>query len=332
MHKYEQEDIVKIATLPYSWEKLKNSTILLSGGTGLIGNFFCEVIKYRNNNFNNNIKVLSLTRRGGSSSDGVNNIKADVTKDINIDEKVDYVVHLASNTHPKVYEEDPVGTIMTNVKGCDNLLKIAVEKKVKKFIFASSDEAYGTGIDHKIKEEDLGYVPLNAYRSGYNESKRVGELLCQSYKKQYNQNVSIVRFTRVFGYSKRQDSKAMAQFIEKAVNQEDIILNSKGEQRFSYIYVADAVSALVKVMLDGENGEAYNAAAEDENKTLFDYASYLASLAGTKTVVQIKNSDAVSRAQYTILDTCKLKKLGWKPLYSITEGLNRTYTIKKETK
>ena len=332
MHKYEQEDIAKIVTLPYSWDKLENSTILLSGGTGLIGSFFCEVIKYRNKQFNSNIKVISLSRNGGSSSEGINNIKADVTKEIKVEGNIDYVVHLASNTHPKDYEEDPIGTIMTNVSGCDNLLKVAIEKKAKKFILASSVEVYGSGIDHPIKEDEFGYISLEKYRSGYNEAKRLSEVLCQSYKKKYGLNISIARFARVFGNNKRPDTKALSQFIEKAVNKEDVVLNSAGNQKYSFVYVADAVSALIKIIIDGENGEAYNVSDDSENKTLKDYASFLSDLANTKITIQLKNNESVSSAVNALLDTTKIKLIGWKPVYSVSEALKRLYIIKTESK
>lgn len=124
-----KEEIESIAKLPYSWEKIKDKTILVSGGTGFIGAFLIELIKYRNQNYGDNTKVISLSRRGGTSSEYLECIKADVKQPVQYDGKIDYIIHLASNTHPKQYADDPIGTIMTNICGCDNLLKLAVEKK-----------------------------------------------------------------------------------------------------------------------------------------------------------------------------------------------------------
>lgn len=321
------EDIEKVAALPYQWDKLNNKSILISGGTGFIGSFIAEVIRYRNKKFGANTKIISLSRRGGKSDSTVEYLKADITKPISCDGSVDYILHLASNTHPKQYGVDPVGTITTNVIGCDNLLKLAVDKKAT-FLLASSVEIYGQGTEEPMDEHYCGYIDCNIARSGYNEAKRTCEALCQSYKQQYGIGVKIVRFARVFGADKKQDTKAMSQFMEKAVAGEDIVLRSKGNQRFSYCYIADAVSGLLKILLEGVNGEAYNIADEDDGLTLGGYAEFMASLAGKKVVYQIEDDAAASRALFALLDCRKIKDIGWKPMFTVKEGLERTYKIK----
>ena len=122
------EEIKVIAESPYSWEKIKDKTVLISGGTGFIGTAFIDIIKYRNQKYGENTKVISLSRRGGKSNEYLECIKANVKQPLQYDGKIDYIIHLASNTHPKQYAEDPVGTIMTNICGCDNLLKLAVKR------------------------------------------------------------------------------------------------------------------------------------------------------------------------------------------------------------
>ena len=323
----EFEDIEKVATLPYNWEKLNNKVVMISGGTGFIGSFITAVVRYRNERFNSNIKIVSLSRRGGESDEIVEYLKADITKPIAYEGSIDYILHLASNTHPKQYGEDPVGTITTNVIGCDNLLKLAVEKKAS-FLLASSVEIYGQGTEEPMDEKYCGYIDCNIARSGYNEAKRTCEALCQSYKQQYGIQVKIVRLARVFGADKKQDTKAMSQFIDSAVAGEDIILKSKGNQRFSYCYIADAVSGILKVLLDGASGEAYNIADEDDGMTLGDYAKYLAELTGKEVVYQIEDDAAASRASYAMLDCKKIKDIGWKPMFTVKESLERTYKIK----
>lgn len=324
----EYEDIKKVAALPYNWDKLDNKTLLISGGTGFIGSFICDVIRFRNKEYNSNIHVISLSRRGGESDLTVKNVNADIKKYYEYDGKIDYILHLASNTHPKQYGEDPVGTIMTNILGCDNLLKLSVEKKAK-FLLASSVEIYGQGTEKPMDENYSGYINCNLARSGYNEAKRTCEALCQSYKQQFGIEIVIARLARVFGPDKKMDTKAMSQFMERAVASENIILKSKGSQRFSYCYVADAASGIFKILLEGENGEAYNVSDEDDGSTLGEYAEFLANLAKKKVIYQLENNDSVSKSSFAILDTNKIHSLGWKPLYSVKEGLLRTYRIKK---
>ena len=324
-----EEEIKSIAGLSYNWEKIKDRTILVSGGTGFIGTSFIELIKYRNQKYGENTKVVSLSRRGGTSSEYLECIRADVKQPVQYDGKIDYIIHLASNTHPKQYAEDPIGTIMTNICGCDNLLKLAVEKRAR-FILASSVEIYGQGTTIPMDEKYCGYIDCNLTRSGYNEAKRTCEALTQSYRSAFGVDAVIARFARVFGADKKHDTKAMSQFMDKAVHGENIILKSKGQQRYSYCYIADAVSGLVKLLLDGQDGEAYNISDDDEGLTLGEYAEYIASLANLKVRYEIENNESVSKATFALLDTNKIKGIGWKPQYSVKDGLKRTYIIKKQ--
>lgn len=323
------EDISRIADLPYNWEKLRDKTILISGGTGFIGTFISNVIRDRNNKYNNDIKVISVSRHGGASDNTVEMLSHDITEPIRMPEKIDYIMHLASNTHPSQYASDPVGTITTNIIGCDNLLKLAVEKKVERFLLASSVEIYGQGSKTPMDESYCGYIDCNNARAGYNESKRCCEALCQSYKEQYGTDIVIARLARTFGPDRKKDSKAMAQFIDKAVNGQNIVLKSKGNQRYSYSYIADTASGIIKLLLDGKNGEAYNVSDDDEGMTLGDYAGYIAKISDTTLIQNIENDASASKATYALLDTGKLKNLGWQPQYTVKEGIQRTYAIYK---
>ena len=330
MTELEKEDIALVAELPYNWELLNNKVIMISGGTGFIGSFIIDVIRYRNKRYSSNIKVISLSRRGGISDTTVENIQVDITCPIEYSGNIDYILHLASNTHPKQYAEDPVGTITTNVLGCNHLLMLAKEKKITRFLLASSVEIYGQGTEIPMDEEYCGYINCNNARSGYNESKRTCEALCQSYMQQYGVESVIVRLARIFGADKKKDTKAMSQFMEKAVAGEDIILKSKGNQRYSYCYVADAVSGIFKALLDGTAGQAYNISDDDEGITLGGYAEFIASLAGKSVVYQIENNTSVSKATYALLNNNKIKEIGWKPNFSVCNGLKRSYDIYKQ--
>ena len=126
------------------------------------------------------------------------------------------------------------------------------------------------------------------------------------------------------------DTKAISQFIRKGIAGEDIVLKSAGTQYYSYTYVSDAVSGLLYVLLNGENGEAYNIADERSDIMMKDLAAIIAGVAGKKVVFEIP--DAVEAAGYSTatkarLDGKKLKKLGWDAKYSINEGIKRTIEI-----
>lgn len=330
MTSLELEDIKNVAELPYDWNKLSNKTLLISGGTGFIGSFLCNVIRYRNNHYKQGIKVISIAFNQLEDDNTVTYLKRDICEPVNIEGSVDYILHMASNTHPEQYKTDPVGTITGNVFGAYNLLMLAKEKHSKRFVLASSCEIYGDGKEEPMDELFCGYINSNTARAGYNEGKRVSESLCQSFAQQYGIESCVFRLARVFGADKtKKDTKAMAQFIRDAVEGRDIVLKSNGLQKYSYVYIADAVSGILKVLLDGVPGEAYNISADYDKMTLGQYAEYIASLSNNKVVYDILNNPNASQAQNALLDNSKIKELGYEPRYSVCEALKRTYDIYK---
>ncbi|MDE6401104.1 MAG: NAD-dependent epimerase/dehydratase family protein [Clostridiales bacterium] len=325
-----EDDIKTIASLDLRWAALDGKTLLISGGTGFIGQFLIDVIKYRNDRYGNRIKVIGCSRHALPSERDVEYLSHDITIPMELERHVDFVLHLASNTHPKQYAADPVGTITTNIFGTYNLLNLAKVNGAR-FLLASSVEIYGEGGETPMTEEYCGYLNCNTARAGYNEAKRLSESLCQSFSAQYGVDCVIARLARVFGADRKDDSKAMAQFMSKAVNGEDIILKSAGTQRFSYCYVADAASGILKILLDGVSGNAYNVSDDDEGLNLGDYAKAIAELAGKNVLFDLDNvQSGASAATFALLDCDKLKKTGWTPCYSVSDALRKTFKILKE--
>ena len=146
-------------------------------------------------------------------------------------------------------------------------------------------------------------------------------------------DIVIARLCRVYGPTMLEsDSKALSQFIRNAVNGENIVLKSEGKQFYSYIYVFDAVSALLTILLKGENGEAYNVSDEKSNITLKDLAEIIAKSGGGKVVFEMPNSiekKGYSTATKAILNSRLLNSMGWKALTEINYGLFKTLKIIK---
>ena len=247
---------------------------------------------------------------------------------------LDFIIHLASNTHPVAYATDPVSTIVTNVSATKELLDLAVEKK-SRFVYASSVEIYGQnrGDCEKFKEDYCGYIDCNTLRAGYPESKRCGEALCQAYIKQYGLDVVITRIARVYGPTLlKDDTKALSQFIHNAQEGKDIVLKSEGKQHFSYLHVADAVSGILTVMLNGEKGGAYNIADEKSDITLRDLAGLIAGQCGRKVVFDIPDTaekSGFSPAMLARMDSGLLRSLGWEAAYDIQSGIAETIEMMK---
>jgi nucleoside-diphosphate-sugar epimerase len=340
------EDVRIDAAITLPWEKLKNKSVMLSGATGLIGSFFIDVIFDKNMCDDLNCTVYALGRNEEKANNRFSKFAKDphfvfIPYDVKVplarDDigQVDYVLHLASNTHPMLYATDPIGTITTNIIGLQNLLDFSVEHKAARFIFASSNEIYGEnrGDVELFDEKYCGYIDCNTLRAAYPESKRCGEALCQAYKAQKGLDVIIARFTRSYGPTmEMSNTRALSQFIKKAISGEDIVLKSAGTQLFSYTYMADAASGLFYVLLKGENGEAYNIADVNGDIMLKDLADIIAKYCGRSVIFELP--DAIEAAGYSKatkarLDGRKIQAMGWKPQYDISSGMKRTIDILK---
>lgn len=346
-NKLYMEDVMHVGQFDLPWDKLKDKSIMLSGATGLLGSFLIDVILEKNVEDGLNCIVYALGRNENKAKERFSKyandkhlvfIPYDVKQPFVRDDlcTVDYVLHLASNTHPMQYSTDPIGTITTNIIGVQNMLDFAVKHHATRFAFASSNEIYGEnrGDVEFFDENYCGYINSNTMRAGYPESKRCGEALCQAYKAQKNLDVVVLRFTRSYGPTMlMSDTKAISQFIKKGIAGEDIVLKSAGTQYYSYQYMADSVSGLLTILLKGDNGEAYNIAEEHSDIMLKDLAAVIAGMNGKNVVFEIP--DAVEAAGYSTatkarLDGHKLQKLGWKPRYDIKSGMERTIRILKE--
>ena len=173
---------------------------------------------------------------------------------------------------------------------------------------------------------------LNA-RSCYPESKRLSEALCYSYITEHRVKVKIVRLSRVFGPTMlMSDTKASSQFILKALTGEDIVLKSRGEQFFSYTYVADAVKAMLYVLLHGELGAPYNISNADCNVKLKEFAGTCAHWANKEVVFNLPSEveqKGYSVAMHAILDNSRLLSIGFTPIYSFDNAVHRTLNLLK---
>ena len=342
------ENIKKAADAEIQWDRLSGKKLLIVGATGLIGRYLIDLIMYKNEKENLGCMITAVSRNQSRAEqifsrryfeqDIFRYFQHDVREPFVADDKwdkFDYIIHLASNTHPIAYAESPIETITANVYGTKNLLDLSVDLGSARFVFPSSVEIYGENRrdTERFREDYMGYLDCNTLRAGYPESKRVCEALCQAYKKEKNVDVVIPRLPRVFGPTMGEnDSKAAAQFIRKAAKGEDIVLKSKGEQCYSFLYVADAVTGLIAVMLSGKHGEAYNIADPSCDKTLKEMAE-LCALEGNGNVkyelpCEVEKS-GYSTATKARLDAEKIKALGWTLSFSIEEGLHQTIDIIK---
>lgn len=333
-HPLYQEDLQNILSL----EGLKNiqgKTFLITGATGMVGVMLIDALMALGN-----VKVIAVGRnrekaknRLGEYFDNENFefLVQDVCLPFPNNLDVDFIIPAASNTHPLAYSKYPIETILINVKGAENALELACKCNAT-VVYTSTNEIYGNAIANEVFTEDYnGKLNLSNARSCYNESKRTAESLCQSYIVEKKVHVKIARLCRIFGPTMLEsDSKASSQFIKKAINNEDIVLKSEGNQYFSYTYVADAVIGLLQVLLHGEIGVAYNVSSEKTNIHLKDFAQLCADYNHKKVIFDLPSAEerkGYSIAMKAILSNERIKGIGFKPMYSMRDAICRTCKI-----
>lgn len=236
---------------------------------------------------------------------------------------VDYIVHCANSTSSKFYVEKPVENINTAYIGTNNILRFAKDNQVKSVVYLSSLESYGTIYnDQEINEDIMGYLTPTDVRSSYSLGKRATECLCHCYAKEYGVPVKIARLTQTFGAGvSLEDNRVFAQFAKSIILGEDIVLHTKGESSKPYCYTIDAINALLYLLLEGKDGEAYNVANSDTYISIFCMAQFLVENYNPrcKTVIELNDNMGYAPVTHLNLNTDKLKSLGWKPHYGLKE-------------
>lgn len=334
-----KDDIIAVANLELPWEKLSNSNILITGATGLIGSCLVEVLMSRPNkdyhvyaSGRNEERAKARFAEFANDSD-FHFFKYDVMKPLEGDIHFDYIIHAASNASPNFFATKPVEVIKSNIDGVSNLMDYGMEHGLKRLLFVSSGEIYGEGDGRVFTEDYSGYVNPTSPRSCYPSSKRAAETLCVSYGAEYGIETVIARPSHTYGPNfTESDNRVYAQFIRNVLRGEDIVMKSTGAQFRSWCYVVDCASALLFILLKGENGQAYNIADASSNISIKELAEMIAEIGGKNVVIDMP-SDA-EKAGYnvvtkSIFSTDKLEGLGWSVDGSMNKKMEKTIIKQK---
>lgn len=319
------KDVCEASFIP--WDKLRNSTIFVTGATGLIGTGIVNSLYYANKEKNLNLKLVALVRNIRKAEERLENILNDgvlsfvqgnVEELPNIDEDIDYIIHGASQTASKEFVNHAVETINTAVTGTKNLLELAKAKNIKGFVYMSSMEVYGyPEKGHHVTEDEIGTFTSLNLRNSYPISKIMCESLCCAYASEYGVPARIVRLTQTFGPGVHQDDNRIFAYFGRCIKEKkNIVLKTAGETERCYLYTIDAVTAILTILLKGNDGEAYNAADESTYCSIAEMAEKVASENGIEVEYDIQPpaANGFPETLYMYLDTSKIQDLGWRPL------------------
>jgi nucleoside-diphosphate-sugar epimerase len=313
------------------WEELQGKTVAISGVTGLVGSLLLRALAYKNEHSGLGMRVIGLARhpenvinRSGAKS-GVSVAKWDALDEHEPDiDAVDFVIHCASITKSSWFIEKPVETINTTVKGTESLLQFAAAKG-SRFCYVSSMEVYGEGSSKPLTEEAGGALNSMNLRSSYPQAKQLAEALTAAYASEYGVQACVARLAQTFGAGvPSSDGRVFAQFVRACLSGDNIHLLTDGSKQNMYVSTVDAVTALLLLVVRGENGQAYNVANEQTLCSIRDMAQMVSSRFGEGRVEVVFDSNPGQAKKYPKsgvirMDTAKLQLLGWAPTVSLSE-------------
>ena len=299
--------------------------IVITGGSGFVGSYLCEKL------INDGHEIIVVDNLLTGSTENINHlmhnenfsfIEHDVQNHIEIENKVDYVLHFASAASPKAYTEHPVNTLKAGSVGTINTLGLA-KKHDAEYLLASTSEVYGDPLISPQTEEYWGNVNPNGERSMYDEAKRFAEAAVATYSRSYDLKTKIVRIFNTYGPRMQlNDGRVVTNFIVQALKNENITIYGDGSQTRSFSYVEDTVAGIISLMNSSEY-DVFNIGNPNE-MTVGQLAEKIIELTDSTSEIkylELPNDDPKQRKP----DITKAKtKLNWEPKVNLEDGLTRT--------
>ncbi|MBI4549761.1 MAG: SDR family oxidoreductase [Candidatus Omnitrophica bacterium] len=300
-------------------------TLVITGGAGFIGSHLCDLFLREGNRVlcvDNLLTGTEENLRPFLKNERFSFLRHDVSKPIEIGEKVDYVLHFASPASPADYHAYPIQTLKVGSLGTHNALGLAKAKKAV-FLLASTSEVYGDPLVHPQREDYWGNVNPIGPRGVYDEAKRFAEAIALAYHRTHAVDVKIVRIFNTYGPRMRQnDGRAIPNFISQALAGEPITVFGQGSQTRSFTYVDDLVRG-IRALLFSKLNEPVNLGNPRE-MTVLELARLIIELTGSPSRIDFRDlpqdDPRVRQPDITRART----KLGWEPAVDVRAGLIKT--------
>lgn len=325
--------------------ELAGKTVMITGCTGLICSAMTDVLIHWNEIHKDKIKIITA----GRSKDRIRErfapyadekwlviVPYDASSiDNTLELYVDYIIHGAGNASPNKIVKEPVETMICNFIGIKSLLDYAREQCSKRILYISTSEVYGRKENKRpSKVNEYGWIDILNPRSSYSIGKCAAETLCVSYYDEYDVDSVIIRPGHIYGPTAvESDNRVSSAWAYAAARGKNIVMKSDGSQIRSYCYCLDSASAILKVLLKGKSGHAYNISNPDSIISIKNMAEILADFAGVKLKVELPTgaeTKGFNPMSNSSIDSSELLELGWKGLFNAERGFSHTVEILKE--
>lgn len=303
--------------------------VLVTGGAGFIGSHLCERL------LNEGHDVVCLDNFFTGSKENIErlleNAKFEIVEHDIVEQipfmQADRVYNLACPASPIHYQENPIKTIKTSTIGMINVLGLA-RKAGARVLQASTSEVYGDPEMHPQIEEYWGNVNPIGPRSCYDEGKRVAESLTVNYQRAHGMEIRIARIFNTYGPQMHpNDGRVVSNFIVQALRGEPITLYGDGSQTRSFCYVSDTVEGLVRLM---ESGVSMPVNIGNPNEiTVKELAERIAAATHSSSQIEFRSIPEDDPRKRKPDITRARTMLGWEPVVSLEDGLEKTISYFK---
>ena len=306
--------------------------ILVTGGAGFIGSHLCKKLTLQGNH------VLCVDNYFTGSYKNIRElfdyknfevIRQDVCFPLYVE--VDEIYNLACPASPVHYQHDPIQTMKTSILGAYNMLGLA-KRTGAKILQASTSEIYGDPEVHPQIESYWGNVNPIGPRSCYDEGKRAAETLFMDYHKIHGVKTKIVRIFNTYGPNmSKDDGRVVSNFINQALNNEDITIYGDGSQTRSFQYIDDLIDGLMKMMASSDSITGPINIGNPNEFTMLELAVKVIELTESKSKIvflPLPQDDPKQRQPNISLAR---NELLWKPTIQLERGLMETISYFKKT-